>query len=61
MKCNQMLNQLTQELIHGKKIPQIKRPSNGPPTIPNILNIICNYNKHKTYLTVYMSNTMGVL
>lgn len=31
---------LTAELTHGKKIPLMKSPSSGPPTIPNILNII---------------------
>lgn len=31
---------LTGALINGKNIPDMNRPSKGPPTIPNILNII---------------------
>lgn len=38
---------LTGALINGKNIPDMNRPSKGPPTIPNILNIIWNNNSVK--------------
>lgn len=28
--------------MNGKNIPEMKSPSKGPPTIPNILNMIWN-------------------